>query len=349
MAAGTLALGAAGGWVATWLSLPLPWMIGAMLVTTPLAALGGPLFVHPKLRTAMVTILGVMLGSQFSPAILDQLDRWAAGLGVLVLYVVVSGALAVVFLRRVCRYDPITAYFSAMPGGLSEMIIVGSAMGGDARIISLSHAARVLLVVMTLPFAFQFALDYDTGDRPAAGVPIAELPTTELAILLACAVLGYALARLMRVPAAQVVGPMVVSAAVHFAGLSQASPPIELVAASQVVIGAAIGSRFAGVDLRFILKAVAGAAGVTAVLLAMTVVFALALAAATEAPLSSLILAYAPGGLAEMSLVALALSVDTAFVATHHIVRIFLVVVLAPAAFRLFRRAESTGAPPPES
>jgi hypothetical protein len=306
-----------------------------MLATTVPAALGAPLRVHPKLRTAMVTVLGVMLGSQFSPAILGELDRWAAGLAVLLLYVVVSGALAVVFLRRVCRYDPVTAYFSAMPGGLSEMIIVGASMGGDSRIIALSHASRVLLVVMTLPFAFQFALDYDTGERPASGVPILELPAAELAILLACAVVGFALARLMRVPAAQVVGPMVVSAAVHFAGLSQASPPIELVAASQVVIGAAIGSRFAGVDLRFILRAVAGAAGVTALLMATTVAFAWLMTRLTDAPLSSLVLAYAPGGLAEMSLIALALSIDTAFVATHHIVRIFMVVVMAPLAFRL--------------
>jgi membrane AbrB-like protein len=334
-AALTLTLGAAGGWVAMLLALPLPWMIGAMLATTVPAALGAPMRVHPKLRTAMVTVLGVMLGSQFTPEILGQLDRWVASLTILLVYVVVSGGLAVAFLRKVCRYDRVTAYFSAMPGGLSEMILIGTAMGGDARVISLSHASRILLVVMTLPFAFQFALDYDTGDRPPAGMPIAEMPGVELAILAAAAVVGYLLARLLRVPAAQVVGPMLVSAAVHLAGISHASPPIELVAASQVVIGAAIGSRFAGVDMRFILRAVAGAAGVTAVLMATTVAFALVLTGLTDAPLSSLVLAYAPGGLAEMSLIALALSIDTAFVATHHIVRIFMVVVLAPMAFRL--------------
>ncbi len=41
-------------------------------------------------------------------------------------------------------------------------------------------------------------------------------------------------------------------------------------------------------------------------------------------------------GGAEMTLIALALGVDPAFVSTHHVVRIFLVVVLAPMAFRLF-------------
>ena len=49
----------------------------------------------------------------------------------------------------------------------------------------------------------------------------------------------------------------------------------------------------------------------------------------------ALILALAPGGVAEMSLIALALDVDTAFIATMHIVRIVLIVSLAPLIFRL--------------
>jgi uncharacterized membrane protein AbrB (regulator of aidB expression) len=39
-----------------------------------------------------------------------------------------------------------------------------------------------------------------------------------------------------------------------------------------------------------------------------------------------------------MSLIAIALGADAAFVAIHHIVRIFLIVVLAPLAFRLVGR-----------
>ena len=55
-------------------------------------------------------------------------------------------------------------------------------------------------------------------------------------------------------------------------------------------------------------------------------------------PIAALVLAFAPGGLAEMSLIALALGVDPAFVSSHHVVRIFLVVVLAPLA-RIFHEA----------
>ena len=86
------------------------------------------------------------------------------------------------------------------------------------------------------------------------------------------------------------------------------------------------------------------AVGATVLLLSIAIGFALLLNAITGQPVPALILAFAPGGLAEMSLIALALAMDAAFVATHHIVRIFLVVVLAPTAFRRMRRS---GLPPP--
>ena len=57
-----------------------------------------------------------------------------------------------------------------------------------------------------------------------------------------------------------------------------------------------------------------------------------------------LLLAYAPGGLAEMSLVALGIGSDVAFVATHHIIRIAIIIILGPTAFRLFQRS----LPPPD-
>jgi uncharacterized membrane protein AbrB (regulator of aidB expression) len=49
-------------------------------------------------------------------------------------------------------------------------------------------------------------------------------------------------------------------------------------------------------------------------------------------------LAFAPGGLAEMSLIAFALAIDAAFVAAHHVLRIAMIVVAAPLIFRRWLR-----------
>ncbi|MGH6946142.1 MAG: AbrB family transcriptional regulator [Kiloniellales bacterium] len=335
-----LAIGTAGGWIAWQFRMPLAWMIGAMVATLVAALAGLPVRTRAGLRTLMVTILGVMLGSSFTPEIVGVLGDFAISIAVLALLAVVSGGIAYSFLRRVAGYDRVTAYFSSMPGGLTEMAIVGSQMGGDLRVISLSHSSRILLVVLTIPFAFKLLYGYQPGAAAARGPSLLETAPLDLLVLTACAVLGYLGGRLLKLPASMLLGPMVASAAVHLAGWSEARAPFELVNAAQVVIGCAIGTRFAGTALSLIWRTVLAGFGVTVILVGSALLFAEVAHLLTGVPTPSLVLAYAPGGVAEMSLIAVALGSDVALVASHHIVRILMIVMAAPLLFRALERRQ---------
>ncbi len=341
--AGTLALGAAGGWLAFELRLPLAWMIGAMVAVTAGALAGLPLAMSPRLRAVMVAILGIMLGSAFTPEVVERMGQWAVSLGALTLYVAGLTALVLLYLRRVARYDPITAYFSATPGGLNEMVTVGGALGGDDRVISLVHGARILLIVLTVPVWFRVMEGYVPGARIGLGGGLDALAARDVAILAVTGIAGAWLARRLRVPAANLSGPMVLSALAHLTGLTASRPPAEIIALAQVVVGCAVGSRFAGVPVAQVLRTLAVAVGSTAIMLAATVGASLVLSPLAGVPVSALVLALAPGGLAEMSLIALSLDVDAAFVSTHHIARIIIVVVLAPVVFALVLRRGGAG------
>ncbi len=333
-----LAIGGGGGAAFAWAGMPLAWMMGAMCLTTVSALAGASVRVPPPLRAVMIAVLGVMLGSAFRPEMLARAGQWGVSLSALLLYVSAVAALAAFYFRRFARYDRTTAYFAAIPGGLNEMILVGNAMGGDDRTIALTHASRILLVVLIVPFWFRLVEGYapPPGGVGAAFAPFATVPPFDLLVLAACGAAGYFAARALRLPAAALIGPMALSAAAHLAGLTESRPPSELIIAAQLVVGSAIGCRFAGVPVKRVLRAIAAAAGSTVLMLAVTVAFSLGVRALTGLPAAALVLAFAPGGLAEMSLIALALGVDPAFVSTHHVVRIFLVVVLAPMAFKLF-------------
>ncbi|HEX2116553.1 MAG TPA: AbrB family transcriptional regulator [Alphaproteobacteria bacterium] len=332
-----LAIGAVGGYLFKWLTLPLPWMLGSMSFVTIATLTGLKTRIPPHFRSIMITVLGIMLGSAFTPAIIARMGEWALTISGLALWMLLAGGSGLIYFRKVAGYDRITAFFSATPGGLNEMVIVGGAMGGDDRTISLTHASRIMLVVFTIPLWYRLS-GAVPAVSPATGIGLLELPWTDVVALAACAVVGALGARALRIPAAFLVGPMVLSAIVHVSGLTTSKPPDPLVAFAQVAIGAAIGGRFTGMAPGNMAK-IAGHAIVSAiVMLALTVAFSLALARATGYPLPAIVLAFAPGGLAEMSLIALALSVDAAFVASHHIARIVMVVTLAPAVFRLSHR-----------
>jgi membrane AbrB-like protein len=332
-----LGLGAAGGAVFAWFALPLAWMIGAMVATCAAAVAGLRVAVPKGLRVGFIMVLGILLGSAFDPDVLKAIDRWLVSLAGLVGYILVSIAVGVAYLRWVVRYDRITSFFAATPGGFNQMVLIGGALGGDDRTIALNHSTRVMAVVFFVPFMLQWAVGFEPGARGGLGPAITAVPPADWALLAACAV-GAPIAMRLRVPAGELIGPMVLSAAIHLAGLTESTPPALVVGVAQVVVGAWIGCRFAGTRPRAIARTMALALGLTALLLAVTVGFAAMIHALTGIGLPALILAYAPGGLAEMSLVALALGVDAAFVSTHHVVRIILIVSFAPVVFALLRR-----------
>jgi membrane AbrB-like protein len=332
-----LVLGVAGGALFYLLHLPLPWMLGAMAATTIAAMSGVRVALMPRLRSTFITILGIMLGSAFTPEILQTIWLWVGSFAWLTVYVVVATLVVFAYYKRLARYDTVTAYFSAAPGGLSEMILAGGALGGDERRISLAHGARVLTAIFALSFGYRWFGGYVP---PASGSPVLStvLEIEDWALLIACGIVGLFGAKALRIPAYALVGPMVLSAIVHGAGLTHSRPPVWLIAMAQIVVGAMVGSRFDGVRPRVVGQALLLATGATIILLIFAALFGEAVETTIGIPFSAALLAFAPGGLAEMSLIALSLNVDAAYVSSHHIVRIFMIVLAAPLIFRLLRR-----------
>jgi uncharacterized protein len=329
-----LAIGSAGGGLFSLLTVPLPWMLGPMAVVTIAAILGAPVRIPNFLREATVPVIGVLLGSAFTPALLAQMTQWWLTIGGMLIWIVVVALISLRYYRNVAGYGPVTAFFSATPGGLNEMVFVGRAMGGDDRIIALMHGLRVLIVVFTIPIWYRAQGDFTVAAQDASWVGF-DIAIKDGLILAACGVAGTLGARRMGVPAAVLFGPMLLSAIAHLAGLTGAQPPTPLVNIAQLVMGIVVGCRFSGANGRMIARAVIHALPTTGLMLGGAIFTAWLLQKVTDFPLAALVLALSPGGLAEMSLVALALGVDPAFVACHHILRLFAVVTTAPLVFRL--------------
>jgi uncharacterized membrane protein AbrB (regulator of aidB expression) len=63
-------------------------------------------------------------------------------------------------------------------------------------------------------------------------------------------------------------------------------------------------------------------------------------------PFAALMLAVAPGGMAEMTIISYALGIETAFVVTSQVCRSFFVLTMAPLLFRVLGVAPATPAVP---
>ena len=332
----SLAIGSVGGILFQWLNMPLAWMIGAMIFTTAAALSGVPVRGSSRLRTIMVPVLGIMLGSSFTPETLGQVHRWIPSIVGMLCFVMVIVAVVGLYLHKFVGFGPVTAFFSATPGGLATMVVIGTDWGGDERRIGLTHSIRILLTVLTIPFYFRIFEGYVPGGLAQLG-SITHLSLRDGLLLGSCA-LGYPLFKLLRLPSAQILGPMTLSACVHIAGLTTAKPPVEIVNLAQLVIGTGIGARFAGVSVKRLFNVMVAAAGSTLFMVALAAFAGLGLHHLTGLPFDAIWLAFAPGGLAEMTLISLAMGIDVAFVSTHHLIRVTFMVIAAPIVFQLLRK-----------
>jgi uncharacterized protein len=340
--AAAICIGVAGGALFAFLQLPLPWLLGALTATTIASLAGLRMAVPDRLRQPMIALLGMMLGTTFTPERVEAALAWLPTLGALPVYVLLVGAVIWLYLRRFSGFDGVTTFFAATPGGLSEMVALSAQLGGDQRTVSLIHGTRVLFIVLAIPFLA--SLYQPPPARPALDLlGIAWGPLLALAGL---GLIGYLVAARVRLPAATFVGPLLGSAVAHGAGLLAVQPPALLMAVAQLVIGASVGVRFCGFGPARLARAMLLGAGATLLMLLITLAFGGALHQLTGQPLALLLLAFIPGGLVEMSLIALGLGADPAFVVTHHATRIFLVVLIAlPLSARL-RRSGRLGPPP---
>lgn len=328
-----LTIGTVGGFVFDWLRMPLAWMLGACIFSTVAAFAGLRIGMRVRLRQGMIIILGVLLGSSFTPDLVHQLGKWAVSLCVLTGMTMTGATLGYFWFRRFTLWDKVTCYFAAMPGGLNDMTILGGAMGGQERAIALAHALRILTVVLTIPVWYRLMNGAQTSVLAVGHGPDRN-DWRDYAILIACGIVGAAAGRLLRLPAAFMMGPMLVSAAAHLAGLTSSKPPGELVAAAQVVVGCGIGCRFVGAAIDQLHREVGASIGAAFILIGCAIGFAEITYALTGLNLDATVLSYAPGGFAEMSLIGLALGVEVAMVATHHLFRLILVILTGPFVSR---------------
>jgi len=347
----SLVIGVIGAAIANLLHLPLPFLLGAFLASI-VASIADISFagLHPKLpmpfRNLFVTVIGVAIGGTFRPDLFDHLSGLILPLIGVVIFVILAFLGNYLLFRRFGRYDQETAFFSAMPGGLIEAVALADTAGAKTEIVSLQQFSRIALVITTIPFLFLVVTGHTVGSQAGltlAGRGMPNLP--DALILLVCALLGLYGGRAIRLPAALLVGPMLLSAIAHTSGLTDAGPPGWLISVAQVIIGAGLGARYRGFKLHAIRKAGGLAVLSVGFMLVLGVIIAAILHQITAQNFGALFISYAPGGVTETALIALSLGANPVFVTSLHVARILLTVVISGWFVRQFarKRARTSG------
>jgi uncharacterized protein len=302
------------------------------------ALAGAPLQGMGVVSTAARTILGVAVGASITPDVLARVPQMAGSVALVPIYVVLIGAVGFPFFRRL-GFDPATAWYAAMPGGLADMVTFGQEAGADVRALSLIQATRVLIIVIAAPLILTGF--YGASLDQPIGAPLRDVPAVELALMVAAALIGWKVAERVGLFGASILGPMIVTAALSLTDMIHSRPPAEAILVAQLFIGLAIGVHYVGVTFRELRGFVLSGLAFVVILAILAAIFTEIVTLTGLAEPVEGFLAFAPGGQAEMTVLALVAGADLGFVILHHLVRIVVVILGAPVAARLagIRRA----------
>jgi len=291
-----------------------------------------PIVVPEWLKGVSLIVLGVIAGSAVTPDSIAMMARWPVslvGLAVCVGLIMVSVS---VYLELVHGYDRATARLSAVPGAMPYVLALATSCAG-------AHAARVAIIQVVRLAALLIVLPTVLTELGLARPELAAPPRSTAAFLdialmaAAGTATGFVFKR-CGVPAAWLFGPMVGAAAITGSGLAGNALPDWLTVPGLLVMGTMVGANFADMDLRLLRDTVIAGLGSVLVGTAAGIACAIPVAYLLDLPLAQVWLAYAPGGVDTMAVVALALGLDVAFVGGHHVARFLGLGLIVPFFLR---------------
>lgn len=345
--AATLAIAGLAGAAGVLLGFPVPWLLGPVLAVSIASVAGLDTNLPSALRTFAFFILGVQAGSGVTPAVLEQLALWPASFVIQMVGVVAVIAASYVFLRRGLGWDHPTSLFASMPGALAFVVAAASQTRADMTRVAVVQSVRLLLLIGALTPTLAW-LQSETGI--AAGAGHAAGSVTEYGVMFALCAVGGVIGHVSRLPGGMMLGALITSGVLHGGGFATMAIPPLLAAPCLVLLGAVIGSRLRGISRRELAHLLPASLGSFVIGLGLSGIAAVVAIYSLGLAPGKVALAYAPGALEALTVLAFQFDVDPAYVAAHHVVRFLAIALLVPfLATRVAAGAAALPAPEAES
>jgi membrane AbrB-like protein len=329
----TLAFAALGGVTLGLTGFPAGYLSGAILTVGAGAVAGRPLQMPQSMTRVLFVLIGISLGAVVTPETLKGVATYPASIGLLIAAMVCISLAGTAYLSLMHRWDVLSAYLGSSPGGLSQVLVVAAELGAELRAIAIVQSLRVVIIAVGLPAGLSLLGLSGHAARPGNG-PWSLALAGELAVLAALATATALVAFRLRFPGGLLFGAMFASAALHGSGLIHAVVPVWVANCAMVALGGVVGSRFTNTPLRMLAHYLGAALGSFAVSVTIAAIFAAILIHYLALPVPEVMIAYAPGSVDAMMLLALALHLDPVYVGAHHVMRIVLVSLSMPLVAR---------------
>ena len=319
-----------GAQLAVWANTPLPWLLGPLLAVALFRLASLPVACSLPIRCTGQWAIGASLGLYFTPQVVSMISsQWGLVL-IGMVFALLLGAIGTYLLHHLGGVDVPTAWFSSAIGGASEMTVLSERYGGRADLVASAHSLRILMVVVIIPFGFQ-AWGVSGLDLSVAQAREAHL--AGLLLLMVLTASGGFLFQFFGLSNSWVLGPLLVSMLLTMFGVELSAFPDWFSKTGQLFIGWALGDKYRPAFFRAAPRFLSIVFLFTALAMLLALSLSLFLSCVSTTPLPTLLLGFAPGGIAEMAITAKVLQLGVPLVTAFQVSRMVMVVLTTGPLF----------------
>lgn len=330
-----LAVGLPAGYLFYRLQTPIPWMIGPMIAVATLNLMGVRMHSPPFARQMGQVVLGSAVSLYFTPPVVTALAANLPAILAATVAVFVVAAIGALTLSRASGVDGKSTFFASVPGGAMAMAVLAERYGATIAPVAVAHSLRVSIVVIVVPFALTY------GGIPLEAAAYRPQVPLNLAILVPWLAFGCLLGEVserLHFHNGYLLMPIFFGAALTVSGIELSAVPHPMTDFAQLMFGLVLGARYERAFFARYKLFIPFALLNSFFILIASVAAGVALAWLFGLPVATMIIATAPGGLAEMTITAQALKISVPLVVAFHLFRVVVVNMGTQYIFPVFAR-----------
>ncbi len=300
-------------------------------------------------RQVGMMLVGITIGASNGHANLANITADVPVFVFLTLFLMLCGGFIGYIYSRLSKTNLLTSMLATVPGGVGVMSAIAADYNKNVPLVALVQALRVTTVVFLIPLIARVTSHTSTKQPISSTNEPYSLKL--LLLVLVISTLAVYITQLLKIPAAPFFASLLVGITFNpilnwlpLGGDIYFTPPILIKLLGQMLLGITIGEYWGEkptfqkrtIGYALISVAMTLAAGVAATLLAMQL---------TSWDWLTCLLVTAPGGAAEIILVALTLDHNVEIVTAGHVVRLIAINSFLPIWIFLFRHLENKTTP----
>ncbi len=345
----TFIIGGIGGAIAFLLNFPVPWLVGSLLI---MLVFKKARFIQAPTKSAarwMRVVLGVSLGC----AVADSLKTFdfslVALVGVCILFVCFLTLCGFFLFKRLPDFSKTDSFMSALPGGLTFLMSLSDDMGDKFPKIALIHTVRMVFLILCFSM-MAYVIDVNgQGDaanqtiNAAFNMPLEPLLWQVFAFVF---VMG-SIADKLKIAGGHIMFPLIAAAIFYSQGWIDTLVPEIFPTLAMITFGVTIGCKLNKVPFKAFKPYVGASLLFTVFAMGTAFAISLGLEGVLNMHYFLLFLALAPGSIAEISLIAMALGFDVGVVAVVHTCRYLFIMLIGASGLNLLSKPTKKTKPTP--